>query len=392
MPIPNQVVFVPGFGASSLTYRGGFGGATTYWFNPPILASTNPLSGALGTNGVDPYPVVGKSMSVSGLSTLAPYSGMLTALEQGGYNPVVWNYDWRLSANSLAAAFALFLSTANLSNPFQVVAHSFGGVIAQLAYTRYLTLAPSRTWKQTVYLGTPHGGSYWSAAALAGWFPAGSELPNLDRIFNTLSPVVAALKSSVVTAAQIALGQLLGSWPGLYCLLPNPGGPWIGDDANATSLSLIGNYSDTWGGQQSQWFALGQQVQGAIVTGLSTPRPKETCFVGNGFSTLSDYNGPGNNPGLLNSYSNSDGDQTVTNHRASLDALAAQIDFEQTAHNQLCTSQECIAALLGALFVTPEGNATVTLPPLTTIESPQPPAALNRPSVPYPFNNLHSDP
>ena len=89
---PYGVVVVPGLGGTTLTYGGGKGGTTKYWYNPTIMASRNPLSMALAADGVSPIR--------AGASTLSGRAGRyghlrapITALANAGKNPVFWGYD-----------------------------------------------------------------------------------------------------------------------------------------------------------------------------------------------------------------------------------------------------------------------------------------------------------
>jgi pimeloyl-ACP methyl ester carboxylesterase len=369
---PYDTVVIPGFGGTQLVYQGGRGGRTSYWYNPVIMATKNPLFGALAGDGISPYPILGGKLSPAGPVDMGIYEPLLTSLANGGRKAVFWGYDWRLSAAALDAQLALFLTRTNLTNPFSVVAHSYGGVIAQLAYQRYQTLSPAALWAKTIYLGTPHGGSYWAAAALAGYFPVGSELAPIPAIFDLLVPGLSTLKATTYSTALLLLGQLFGSWPGLYCCLPNATGPWKLDDTDAGQLSDIAAYAHTWGGQQQQWFLLSQQIQALISAGLENPRPSEYCLVGTGVPTLGLYDSPGNPGDPLSYESTTQGDGTVTLHRASLPSPAIPFEYAPLGHNQLVTGAQPNATVLQILGSSTIGSSTVTVagPPATFLPNP----------------------
>jgi hypothetical protein len=389
---PANVILVPGFGGTTLSYVGGFRGKTNYWYNPRALASTNPLAGALAVDGSSPYPGLGKTLFTGGPVDMGVYEPMLTALANGGFNAVFWGYDWRLSPVSTAAQLAAFLASPAVATSFQLVCHSFGGLVAQLAYATFLSAPGKNSWHQTVYCGTPWGGSYWAAAALAGWFPKGSELAVIASLFRLQPPVVPARSNPVYTALQTAIGTLVGSWPALYCLLPNYQGPWASSDTAAASLSLLSTYAKTYGGQQQAWFNLARTVFGSLVDALSAPRPLETTILGSGQNTLGTYDGPPAFPADLESYNNMDGDGTVTVQRGHNPGSGVYVELQGIGHNALMTSTASTQAVVGALSV-PVVQETIEpfKPPVFVLPpTPLPPVNVTIPT--NPFANTHSDP
>jgi pimeloyl-ACP methyl ester carboxylesterase len=356
------------------------------------MLAQSPLAMALDSTGVNPYPVLGRSLLPGGPVDMGIYEPLMTGLANGGYNPTFWGYDWRLHIPTIAQRLATYLLSANLTNPFHVVAHSMGGLIAQLAYPIYAASSPANVWGKTVYLGTPHGGSYNAAAALAGSLVDGWPLTAMRAVYGLVIPSPGSLNTPVVTALKSALGIMLGSWPSLYQLLPNPGGPWAADDLDAADLLALALYAQTWGGQQAQWFTLAASVQRSLVTALSGPRATEIVFYGTQGVTLAGYNGQGENPAYQSSYQQGDGDGTVPTHRAQLPVDSGSSDLQGIAHLDLPRSLVGIDAVLGALFATPSGSSTV---PFSTIEGPSLPILTLPPLVrinPVPFGNPHAYP
>lgn len=389
---PANVVLIPGFGGTTLYYAGGRGGKTNYWYNPRALLSNNPLTGALASNGSAPYAVLGKQLYPNGPVDLGVYEPMLTALANGGYNAVFWGYDWRLTPLTNATLLVNFLASSAVASSFQIVCHSFGGLIAQLSYPPWLNAATGKTWKQTVYCGTPHGGSYWAAAALAGWFPDGSELAVFAPLFKLEPPAAHNIKGLIVSALEEALANLIGSWPGIYTLLPNPLGSWASLDPNAAELTAQATYNNTWGGTQSQWFTLANTTFASLVANLTTPRPKETCIVGTGRLTLGGYKSDSVPVSNVKAYSSVDGDGTVTTARATLPSFAVTVQLPGICHNALMTSGNGTAAVLAAIANPP---AQSTIDPFTfapQVPLPSPPLPVNLPTVVNPFANIKNDP
>lgn len=385
-----RTVVVPGFGGTSLSFAGGAGGKTKLWYNPPQLLKASPLGLALDTNGSSPFPVLGKRLFPDGPVDLGVYEPLITALSNEGMRPAFWGYDWRLSANVLANKFAAYLSTSDLENPFYVVAHSMGGVVAQLAYPLWQLSNGGQTWATTAYLGTPHGGSYWAPAALAGLYTDGSSLLLLQSIFTALSQV-SFVTSGIATAVAVALGQTVGSWPGLYCLIPSNKGHWAGMDPNASQLCLLQNYANTPGGVQQQWLNLALAVQGTLVTNYTLPRPAEVSITGSEFLTLDkviDFS----NLGVLKSYKQTlAGDGTVTIQRGTLPVGSSE-EFKKTGHNALANSGGPLRNLREWLLRPPAESGVLSNGPaipsiighLETI-----PGTFNPPAV---FVNKHGDP
>jgi pimeloyl-ACP methyl ester carboxylesterase len=389
---PNKVVVVPGLGGTQLFYRGGFGGFTNYWYNPPIMLSSNPLTAALASDGISPYPVLGKQLYPGGPVDLGIYEPLMTSLANANFNPVFWGYDWRLSLTTLQAQFVAFLNAANLTSPFYVVAHSMGGLVAQLAYPTYQLGAKPFTWQRTVYVGTPHGGCHMAAAALAGWFPDYSQLKLFAEVFNLSPPLVPGLKQSIITTTMTLLGQLFGSWPSLYDLLPNYNGYWQSADPNASQLAQLATYASTWGGQTAGGFADAVATLGFLVTNLTQPRPQEVCIYGSGFSTPSTYNGTPNNPGYTTSYSNSDGDGTVLDFRAQLPPPIPSVEVMGISHLDLVRSNTGNVAIISALGAQPVGSTVdIFVPPIQPPAKKTPPPSFT-PVLVNPFANTHGDP
>jgi pimeloyl-ACP methyl ester carboxylesterase len=390
MADPFRTVVIPGFGGTALSFSGGSEGKTNLWYNPPALLKYSPLSMALANDGNTPLPVFGRKLFLDGPVGLGVYEPLLTSLASDGMRPIFFPYDWRVSANVTANKLATFLATTPLTDPFYVVAHSFGGLIAQLAYPLYRLNPNAPTWATTAYLGTPHGGSYWAPAALAGLYTDGSTLLLLQSLFTQLSQV-SFVTSGIRTAIAVALGTTVGSWPGLYALMPNSKGPWQGLDPLASQLLLLQNYANTPGGVQQQWLNLALALQQTLVDNYALPRPAEVSLVGDGFLTLdsvTDYA----NPGLLKSYKQTlVGDGTVSVQRGTVPGQSAQ-EFKRTGHTAIANSGGPLAMLKEYLLEPPThstvlGNSpTIPVPGnvLSTI-----PGTFNPPPV---WVNRHNDP
>jgi len=390
MASKGTVVILPGIGGSQLSYKGGSGGKTALWWNPVALLANTPLAMGLNTDGKSPWPLVGKTLFPDGPVAFGIYEPLITAIANAGYTPVFWAYDWRLKQTDLATAFVAFLQGQSLSNPFYVVCHSMGGIVAQLAYPTWKALGSVPTWATTIYLGTPHGGSYWSGACLSGLWTTGNELYSLGFLLDwtTQSPGVIDIAKK---AALAIAGQLVGSWPSVYGLLPSSAGQWAALDALAVNVLQLSYYATTPGGQQNQWLQFAQTLMTTLVNNYTQPRPAELSIYGLDQQTPNALNAL-SHPELLASYKTaSDGDGTVIEQRAVL-PVGSQRGFKRTAHNSLPNTLGPINLLLAALSAVPTGDEVLLNLPGVVNTPPQPIPLETLPNIPAPFVNLHGDP
>jgi pimeloyl-ACP methyl ester carboxylesterase len=388
---PYSVVVVPGFGGTSLSYQGGMGGKTRLWYSPTQIIRNSPGALQLASDGASPQSPLGKTLFSDGPLDAGIYEPLLTQLTNDGLSPVFWGYDWRLSLSNLAGLLATYLSTVPLTNPFYVVCHSMGGLVAQLCYPAYLAAKASNTWATTLYLGTPHGGSYWAPAALSGLYTPGSEIYSLGGLLRVAAQAN-PLGGAALLATLTTLGIVVGSWPGLYQLMPSSLGPWAELDPNAAALLQLSSYARSPGGQQQQWLTLAAAVLAQLNTGLSQPRPAEVCFVGTGMQTLSAITAP-NDPERIASYETTTaGDGTVTAARATLPGKTL-VTFEQIGHSALCYSYPVTSQIKTYLQAPTTGGETID----TTSLGPQvatPPSLIPALPIPLggPFVNTSNDP
>jgi hypothetical protein len=390
-----DVVVLPGIMGSDLYYAGGNGGRTKLWYNPTNLLKQGPLSLALDVDGTSPLPTFGKKLFSVGPVSLGLYEPLMTYLASIGWDALFQHYDWRKNPLTLATQFAQALASYPLATEFQVVCHSMGGIIAQLAYPQYVALNTGKTWSQTIYLGTPFGGSSWAGLALGGQYGQGSWLNILGNVFGLGGILTAAAKYLAVEYTRV-LAQTICSWPSVYTLLPNPGGPWAPIDGNASKLLLLSQYGQAPFPPYQQWLTLAAQVQAAIVSGLASPRAVETQIVGVGQDTVAQYTA-GEDPGFLSSYNVTfAGDGTVEAARAMWQSKNLVI-MRNTSHNQLENTAGPLAQVRLALNVPGTGNsggdfgndAQIPYTPSSTILAPLPLTTIPNP---YPFNNRTLDP
>jgi hypothetical protein len=384
---PFNVVVVPGIMGTQLSYRGGFGGKTVLWANTNALIAQTPLAMALANDGSSPYPVVGKTLFPDGPVGLGVYEPLLTGLVNAGLTPTFWGYDWRLSLLTTAAQFAAQLPTLGMTSPFSVVAHSMGGLVAQLAYPMYKAAGGSATWAGTYYLGTPHGGSHWAPMCLNGVFSDFNFLNYLATAFD-LAGVITGAAPLVYEAANLAIGTTIGSWPALYQLLPSSLGPWANLDVLAALTLQPIFYEKGPGGVQSQWLTLAANVLAQLNANLSTPRPFERSYIGTGFNTPASLVMGGNFQTTLGYNFSYQGDGAVLMSRGTLPSS----DYEQFAgatHNGMLGSYGVVKSLSTDILSPPQSDTSVSdYPSLKFAVAPLPPPIPQPKSTTYPSGNL----
>ncbi len=123
-------------------------------------------------------------------------------LRAAGYDPVLWDYDWRLGIDTTGAQLAQAIA-ADSAERVAIVAHSMGGLVARHALTHAAGVKVSRL----VLLGVPHFGSLAAVQALRGTYSVVRKIAMLD------------LRHS---AEELAT-HVFGGFPSLYQLLPARG-------------------------------------------------------------------------------------------------------------------------------------------------------------------------
>lgn len=390
MPAPFGCVVIPGIGGSQLSFAGGSGGKTALWYNPTALAKYTPLALALNNDGSSPYPVVGKKLFADGPVNMGIYEPLLTQLANDGLNPTFWAYDWRLGLNVLANQLSIFIGSQQLTNPFYVVAHSMGGLLARLAYPLWQLQKTGQNWGTTVYMGSPHGGSYWAPAMLSGLYGDGAFFKVLGQLMGLIGALPGPALTPPAIAAAVA-GTLLGSWPSMYALIPSSQGYWASLDLAASQLWLLATYANTPGGQQQQWLTQGLAIALSLSTPTTEAAPAQRFnIIGDAPSTLYRYKAPAS-PSLYGSYSTtSNGDSTVPTERSTFQGVPT-MRFKVTTHSQLPNTLGPLSRLTAWLKNPPTTDAVFTNSP-AQISDTNPSTIASIPLAPQTFYVLTGDP
>jgi pimeloyl-ACP methyl ester carboxylesterase len=230
-----NVVYIPGLLGTVLGYsRGPLLPAQAIWPDGAAILSGGLARLQLDADGVSLGPMAG-TIPMQALGILGPSYGPLAyAMRQYGWSVSPMAYDWRLSLASLGPAVAAAAVAAYGDQPFALVAHSLGGLVAVAAYAALRAAGRDAQVTRMVTIGTPHYGSF---EAVRIW----------GRLASTYRWIVAAQGWGLHWPGTIGpayIDQILWSWPSLYEVMPcRDYGPLFASDPNqAVALYDYANY------------------------------------------------------------------------------------------------------------------------------------------------------
>ena len=131
---------------------------------------------------------------------LYSYLRLKLNLRAGGFDPVLYDYDWRLGVDELGTALAKRIHTESRDR-IMIVAHSMGGLVSRAA----LALPGMNRVERLVLLGTPNFGSFAPLQALRGTYAVVRKIASL---------------ASRGSPEELA-GQVFNTFPSLYQMLPS---------------------------------------------------------------------------------------------------------------------------------------------------------------------------
>jgi pimeloyl-ACP methyl ester carboxylesterase len=222
---------------------------------------------------------------------------------------VAWPYDFRKDLLSTAEDLALdILKRCSIGNPARLVGHSTGGVLAILANQYLFNLGSIAAIYRVVTLGSP----IWGCFA-----PVATFLLQRDEIRQALAWVNQNVPVNLTGAALLALNIAakefaydMGSWPGLYCLLPNPLAPTGTHDPSASLILDPAFYQEIAPWVMPKWLAYFKDtVAPAMAKSIATMVPGRFVTVKGG-QNATFYKTPGKRGALLDTTPVGDG--TVT--------------------------------------------------------------------------------
>jgi hypothetical protein len=323
-------------------------------------------------------------LQADGLTPAVPIQGTIVArnylpnitdqlagtLETAGYNVTVAPYDWRFECGYNAAAI-LAANPGLASQPFAIVAHSMGGLIARSMWLQAGSGSGfQNNCKRIITLGTPHWGSY----AVMQMFC------HLGVYYNALAVASAPATLTPYQAAVLAFGSnpygfldiVVDSWPSVYELLPNIEQPnELNPDVGRPKIFVPANYMSRNKYISQPWMTRAQTYQALLTTPPSQPPAGVmVCVAGTGFATAGVYNGSGS-LFRADSYPVEDGDGSVTVPSATLGSTPPILVLD--SHSNLPLNSEVLGNVANWIE---NGQPSSSLkPPVVGLLQPPPDAA-----------------
>ena len=369
---------LPGVGGSTLGRSPN--GADAIWVSPTQLALGQIGRLRLAADGLSPGGSDGVQLYAG--PPLADYydvvRGVLAiGLQPHGYTVVAYGYDWRLSAKvtGLMLAGAVRASVAPV-DPCTIVAHSFGGLVARVAWQVLGVTGQQDLVRRIVTLGTPHWGAVSTVGSWAG----------TNEVFNTL--FFASLPSQplgLVPGSGVPLGgwtqqliaRVANSWPSVYELGPSLFAPDAADDPLRAAL-----YSFAWPqavGVRPDLLTYARDVWQPYLAGADTQPPPWvlTCVAGRGLPTSARVAALSAGAVVPAIVATGDGDGTVVLSSAlGLDGAHHTVS---AAHTDLDQAQDYDVALVGEVL--DERHPPQPAPPPVVIDNP---LVIRRQPPPFP--------
>jgi pimeloyl-ACP methyl ester carboxylesterase len=235
-----QTVYViPGFAGSEMFLDAGLTQKLWVSYGQIALGSVGGLR--LASDGISPGPPDGVPCYPGG--PLPDYYGaaignLQNSMFRYNYAVVGHGYDWRMTSVKTGQLLAdRIRSEVDPALPCTLVAHSFGGIVARMAWSNLQGSGQQALVRRIITIGTPHYGSY-------GIVRLWSEDAESSRQIATLSLVAAAFYGPL---AAVELGKiwtsqrvaaLSATWPSCYEILPSLLAPDAANDPLRPALFM----------------------------------------------------------------------------------------------------------------------------------------------------------
>ncbi len=244
--MPNPICFiVPGFLGSTLSLEKP--PKDTIWANPSALALGLIGKMRLAPDGISPGIPDGEFLVP--FTPLADYYeqmqvSLLAGLAQEAYEIIPWGYDFRLNIAFAGSELANYvIQLVDASKPCSIVAHSMGGLVARYAWFTLAANGNENLIRRIITLGTPHQGSYTPVDLFSGNEQTLTEMVFVSNLVKViLTPFGLVGNKPFWTPMDILI--LMGTWPGLYQLLPTLGSQDSQGDPNRPLLFQKSNWSN----------------------------------------------------------------------------------------------------------------------------------------------------
>ena len=269
MPI---IYVVPGIGGTSLGTSPATSSDTWVSYTAMALGFIGRMR--LAADGINPGPPDGVQL-YAGRPLPDYYQRCIVALvaQLGpqGYVVLDHGYDWRLDAQLLGTDLAArIVAGVQPGSPCTIVAHSYGGLVARLAWSSLVGSGQSGLVRRIITLGSPHWGSY---GAVRLW---SLDSDQLTQVFYLSIPaaIVSATTNPFVPGrvwTESQLATLAGTMPCLYWTLPSLLAPDAAADPGRSAV-----YGTTWPasrGVSTHWLQQAMTAWQPLLAGSSTFPP-----------------------------------------------------------------------------------------------------------------------
>ena len=277
-----NVVYLPGLLGSNLGYNTGPNGS----YHPVWLDLFSILTGQMATlqlaaDGIHPGPLA-EGIVVQPNGIFAPAYEPLAAVMVGfGWNVLRWGFDWRKSVLTQAGPAWSAIRQFYGTQPFWIVAHSQGGLLARAIYGQMVQSGADSQLAGIVTICTPQFGSF-----------------EIVRLFNRMPLTYRALVLATGwqdwqngTPGPAYLDAILATCGGFYELLPfRAAGPlWSADPTQAAALYQLNTYQSGNPFLDPNQFAAAEVSQTILIPLL--PAGRLTTILGRGYRTAYSLSG-----------------------------------------------------------------------------------------------------
>ncbi len=206
-----NVLYLPGLLGSDLGYDTGDGPpAQNVWLDAFQLATGGAVYLQLGPDGDSPGPLA-QGLDLYATSIFAPvYTPLGLYLLAQGYNLLVQPYDWRKSVIESARAVFAAAQLAFGDDPFYVVAHSQGGLLARAMWKQMYEAGADRQLLRIVTICTPQYGSMEPVRFYS----------RLPAFYTAIVTATAWPPTILSDAGPDYIDAIVATWPGLFELMP----------------------------------------------------------------------------------------------------------------------------------------------------------------------------
>lgn len=213
-----NVAFFPGWLGSSLGFVAGvFGYRYPLWPNIPGALAGQLAQLQLASDGLSPGPFARGAPS-SYIDVLGEiYAPLLSWLRQQGFNVLPVPIDWRLSLADSGPACLTQITAAFGTEPFAMLAHSHGGLVARSCYNVMSGSGRDSQVTRLVTLGTPHFGCMEAVKCLF----------RFSQYYSILQAVCGWQHWFIPDLGPDFLDNVVATFPSLYELLPSRDYGWL---------------------------------------------------------------------------------------------------------------------------------------------------------------------